>query len=271
MWAEERKPPQNKTANTLRLRENFFLHHVLGVLLFLLPFRSLMALHMLCRATRAISMVMVKLRLYHSLVGKKKRGKDSEGKFNKKTEKIKENVLSGGLMQSNLIQPARALSGRWCLLFSRHKGAEENGSRRRCDPPTHWQSSTVGDARLQNNSLVVIGVSYSVCIQEVFVEHSHLFAVEGPSPPWGSGGGTAQKKRSDTTSKLLKGCSKLFLTSCYPTTSTQLLSYIFYDCISWGYGCVSSPCSSRMVKPLAFNCDEIKVSFSCKKNQNKML
>lgn len=95
----------------------------------------------------------------------------------------------------------------------RHKGAEENGSRRRCDPPTQWQSSTVGDARLQNNSLVVIGVSYSVCIQEVFVEHSHLFAVEGPSPPWGSGGGTAQKKHSDTTSKLLKGWSKLFLMS----------------------------------------------------------
>lgn len=32
---------------------------------------------------------------------------------------------------------------------------------------------------------------------------------------------------------------------------------------------MSSPCSSRMVKPLAFNCDEIKVSFSCKKKTPK--
>lgn len=69
----EKRTAQN--SNDGRLSENFWLCHVLGALPFLLPFRSLMALHMLCRVTRAISKVIVKLRRYHSLVGaKKKRG-----------------------------------------------------------------------------------------------------------------------------------------------------------------------------------------------------
>lgn len=80
----ERERNQTKTRQESRdgrRRENLCLHHVLGVLLFLLPLRSLMALQKLRRATRAISKVMVKLRRYHSLIDGKKQGKESEGQF----------------------------------------------------------------------------------------------------------------------------------------------------------------------------------------------
>lgn len=64
-----------------RLRENVCLHHVLGVSFFLPLFRALTALHRLCRVTRAIRKVMVKLRLYHSLGDREKQGEESEGQF----------------------------------------------------------------------------------------------------------------------------------------------------------------------------------------------
>lgn len=69
----EQKKRNKKKRQDPRLHKNFFLHHVLGVLFFFLLLRSLMAFHMLCRVTLAISRVMAKLRLYHSLVGKKGR------------------------------------------------------------------------------------------------------------------------------------------------------------------------------------------------------
>lgn len=48
-------------------------------------------------------------------------------------------------------------------------------------------SSIMGDTQLQNNSLVIICVSYSVVVQEVFVKHGHLFAVQGPPSSWKTG------------------------------------------------------------------------------------
>lgn len=74
----KREKKTKQDSKNRRLRENFCLYHVLGVLVFLLPFRSLMALQKLCRVTRAISKVMVKLRRYHSLIDRKKRRKESE-------------------------------------------------------------------------------------------------------------------------------------------------------------------------------------------------
>lgn len=64
-------------------------------------------------------------------------------------------------------------------------------------------SGAVGDTQLQNNSLVIICMSYSVLVQEVFVKHGHLFAVQGPPSSWGGGG---QRRHTLNT---------LSVTSCY--------------------------------------------------------
>lgn len=70
-------------------------------------------------------------------------------------------------------------------MFSTHK--VQNRTAPGGYAPTHPHSSTLRDTQLQNNSLVIIGMSYSVLVQKVFVKHGHLFAVEGPSAPWGRG------------------------------------------------------------------------------------
>lgn len=57
-------------------------------------------------------------------------------------------------------------------------------------PPTHplTYSPTQQHHGRQNNSLVVICMSYSVFVQEAFVKRGHLFAVQGPPSSWGKEG-----------------------------------------------------------------------------------
>lgn len=87
------------------------------------------------------------------------------------------------LFHANLL---KALNSWWCLLFSSHK-VQNSSQRIHTHPPTHPHSSTLRDTQLQNNSLVIISMSYSVFVQKAFVKHGHLFAVEGPSAPWREG------------------------------------------------------------------------------------
>lgn len=112
---------------------------------------------------------MVKLRLYHSLVGRAKQGKESE------------------------------------------EGEKRRGGPP--DPPTQRQRGTPGGGGLQHHSPVVVGVSYSVVVQEVLVEDGHLFAVQRPSPPWWSAGDTAEGNVDARSSRLLQGHSDSVLDS----------------------------------------------------------
>ena len=96
----------------------------------------------------------------------------------------------------------------------------------------------------QTHSLVVTRVSYSVFVQEVFVKHSHLFAVQGSPSSWRrdkrhSGSRLGHKRTIEGT---------LILRSC-----------------------VSSPSSSRNVRPFVFNCATMNDSFSCTNHRSVLL